>query len=358
MHKNSWDLLRLLAATLVLYSHQFALLGLPEPLFVGTATFGTAGVAIFFFLSGYLVWSSWERDPNIWRFFLRRALRIFPALWVVCLLSVFVLGPVATVLPIKSYFASDVTWRYLETAFLNLPRILPGIFLNSPFPQVVNGSLWTLPLEVLCYVSVLLVGLLCLVQKRWRILTIGLCLSFFVLLASLGPQGVADQFAPAMVLLARNVVEHFGFAYDRYASHYEMAAIFWWGVLYGALLTSPGKWGSPVVAGLVLLATVTAILWSFERTALLVFVALAVHAAGRLAAGARLTERLGDLSYGVYIVAFPVQQMGVQWGRAHGWNMATYFLTSFLATYALAYLSWHAVEKRALLFKPKTKTAL
>ena len=55
---NSLDLLRLVAAWLVLYSHQYALMGLPEPLFLGLNTFGGAGVAIFFFLSGSLVWGS------------------------------------------------------------------------------------------------------------------------------------------------------------------------------------------------------------------------------------------------------------------------------------------------------------
>ena len=61
-NKNSLDLLRLVAAAMVLYSHQYALLGLAEPAFISWDTIGRAGVTIFFFLSGYLVWSSWDRD--------------------------------------------------------------------------------------------------------------------------------------------------------------------------------------------------------------------------------------------------------------------------------------------------------
>lgn len=86
--RNSLDLLRLVAATLVLFSHQYALLGQPEPSFFGWTSFGGARVTIFFFLSGVLVWSSWARDPDRWLLFVRRALRIFPALWVVVLGSV------------------------------------------------------------------------------------------------------------------------------------------------------------------------------------------------------------------------------------------------------------------------------
>lgn len=357
MHKNSWDLLRLAAASMVLYSHQYALLGMLEPSFLGLASFGTVGVAIFFFLSGYLVWSSWERDPHVWRFFVRRALRILPALWVVCLLSVLVLGPVASDLSPARYFASDQTWRYLETALLALPRTLPGVFLQSPYPQVVNGSLWTLPLEALCYVSVALFGLVCLRRPSWRSAVLCLCLLFLLVLASLGPLGVASQLAPGFVSWGRNLAESLGFAYDRYASHFEMAALFWWGVMYGACLKTPGTVRPAAIAGLAILAVTTAVLWSFERTALLVFVALLVHAAGKLPVGAKWMDSLGDLSYGVYIVAFPVQQLGVQWGRARGWNMAAYFSVSFFVTYALAYASWHGVEKRALRFKPPTRTA-
>lgn len=71
--KNSVELLRLVAATFVLFSHQYALLGQPEPSFFGWTSFGGAGVTVFFFLSGVLVWSSWARDPDRGRFFVRRA---------------------------------------------------------------------------------------------------------------------------------------------------------------------------------------------------------------------------------------------------------------------------------------------
>ena len=149
--KNSLDLLRLVAATLVLYSHQHVLTGLAEPSFFGWNTFGGAGVTIFFFLSGLLVWSSWERDPDARRFFMRRSLRIFPALWVVVLASVFLLGPALSSLSVPEYFSASATWRYLSTAILVVHNFLPGVFIDNPYPLAVNGSLWTLPVEFLCY---------------------------------------------------------------------------------------------------------------------------------------------------------------------------------------------------------------
>jgi peptidoglycan/LPS O-acetylase OafA/YrhL len=335
MNKNSLDLLRLIAATMVLFSHQYALLGLAEPSFLGWNTFGGAGVAIFFFLSGFLVWSSWDRDPNAKRFFQRRSLRIFPALWFVCLLSVFVMGPLMTILPAGDYLRSPSTWRYLTTALLVSPNTLPGLFPENPMPLVVNGSLWTLPVEFLCYLTVAVTGWVLIALKRARGPWLGLCLLGVVVAASFGPLFVGTRFAP----------------------HWEMVALFWWGVYYGHCLKGPKQWLDLALAVLALVGFAMLGPRGFERTAMLVFVVLLVHLARTVPVGARLTDRLGDLSYGVYIFAFPVQQIGVQYGRVMGWSFPIYFAVSMVVTFVLAYVSWHAVEKKALRFKPTSRRA-
>lgn len=336
MNKNSLDLLRLVAAAMVLYSHQYALLGLAEPSFLGWNTFGGAGVTIFFFLSGYLVWSSWDRDPHAGRFFQRRSLRIFPALWVVCLLSVFLMGPVVSVLSLGGYFASFVTWNYLTTALLVPARILPGLFTANHFPLVVNGSLWTLPVEFMCYCTIAGLGLVMLALKLKQDVLLGVALVGVVLVASYGPLVIGVHFTP----------------------HLEMVGVFWWGALYGFFLKAKQK---RLGLAFVLLATVAFIGFGllgprgFERAAMLLGAALLVHIARSVATGARLTDPLGDLSYGVYIFAFPVQQLGAHYGRALDWSFSTYLSVSFLATFGLAYASWHGVEKRALRFKPAAR---
>lgn len=335
-NKNSLDLLRLVAAAMVLYSHQYALLGLAEPAFISWDTIGRAGVTIFFFLSGYLVWSSWDRDPHFKRFFQRRVLRIFPALWVVCLLSVFVLGPVVSVLSLRDYFLSSLTWSYLATALLVPARILPGLFTANHFPLVVNGSLWTLPVEFLCYCTIAVVGLTVLAAKLRRGLAIGLALAGVVLVATYGPLVIGVFFVP----------------------HLEMVAMFWWGAVYGYCLKRERERFGVAVVFFAIAFTAFALLGprGFERTAMLVCAAALVHVARHVTAGARLTDPLGDLSYGVYIFAFPVQQLGVHYGRGLGWSFGTYLSVSLLATLGLAYASWHRVEKRALRFKPASRS--
>lgn len=331
MHKNSFDLLRLAAALMVLYSHQYALLGLPEPSFMGWNSLGGAGVTIFFFLSGFLVSTSWERDPDLKRFFVRRSLRIFPGLWVVFFLSVFLVGPLFTVLAPGDYFTSRTTLRYLGTAALLSTNTLPGLFPDNPMPFVVNGSLWTLPVEFLCYCTVAVAGLIMVAFKDKQGLLLGVSLLGVVLVATYGPLVIGDFFTP----------------------HLEMVADFWWGVFYGYCLKEPKERLGLILAALALIGFAVLGPRAVERTAMLACAALLVHAASRISAGARVTDHFGDMSYGVYIFAFPVQQLGIQWGRVHDWGFTTYLSVSLVVTLGLAYMSWHGVEKRALLLKPK-----
>ncbi|MFT8095014.1 acyltransferase family protein, partial [Salmonella enterica] len=64
---NNFDALRLLAALLVIWSHQFAVMGLPGPQLLHNEP-GALGVVIFFAISGYLVTLSWLADPHLGRF--------------------------------------------------------------------------------------------------------------------------------------------------------------------------------------------------------------------------------------------------------------------------------------------------
>lgn len=335
--RNSLDLLRLVAAVMVLYSHQFVLMGQADPSFFGLTTFGGAGVTVFFFLSGWLVWSSWDRDPHLWRFFVRRSLRIFPALWVVVFFALFFMGPVLSSLSLPDYFAATETWRYAATAFLVPRYTLPGVFVDNAYARVVNGSLWTLPVEFLCYVSVAALGCLRAIPDNLRMAAMILLV---VLLACFAPLVTGAKFT----------------------LYFEMLAAFWAGAFYGYACkktdqTNPGQWLT-WGAGLLALAAF-ALLGprGVERSAMLLLAASLVMGAQRLTWGAALTDRWGDLSYGFYIWAFPVQQMVVHTGRVQGWGWGASFVGSLILTGGLAWLSWHLVEKPVLRFKPATRVA-
>jgi peptidoglycan/LPS O-acetylase OafA/YrhL len=116
--QNNLNALRLLAAGLVLYGHSFVFLGLREPVFMSSMPLGPLGAYIFFTISGYLVTQRWQQDPHTGRFFVRRTLRIFPGLFVCTLLSVLVLCPLVTTLPVRQYFSNPTAWKYLSNLFL------------------------------------------------------------------------------------------------------------------------------------------------------------------------------------------------------------------------------------------------
>jgi peptidoglycan/LPS O-acetylase OafA/YrhL len=285
--RNNFDALRLLGAFLVLISHQFALSGRPEPIFVGEHSFGNLGVLIFFSISGYLVTASWLKDPDIRRFAARRALRIVPALCVSIPLTLAVIAALGL------------------TGFPGNPR------------HLANGSLWTIPYEVYCYALLLVAGV------ATRHPSIVLAVGIFVYFVLSGLQS------------GESILACFGlfFAAGSLLRAYPY-------------LRKPLPTLSFLVTGCVLV--------HIDQTKLglaLVVPVLTVAIGVRSWAGLRDIPGIGDLSYGIYIYAWPVQQIGV---ALMGRQMPYLALLSVTlpVTLALAAASWHLVEKKALRFKP------
>lgn len=328
---NSLDVLRLLAAWLVLFSHQFAFLGWAEPTIFGEYAWGEVGLAIFFFLSGGLVWGSWCRDPNWRRFFIRRCLRIFPGLIVVVLLCAFVLGPALTNLSWQDYWSADGTWTYFKTILLNNQKGLPGVFEKNPYDLAVNGSLWSLSPEFFAYVMVAVVGSV-MVRRQ-------------------------DTGAAVLLCMFVGILSYYIVRNGHSKVHYEVIALFGWGAVWARWMASRGVGQSFSVfaLALVFLAFVFfafALNGGVHRTVLMLSVALIVAVAYRLTLFKGFMARLGDISYGVYIYAFPVQQTLVHFFP--DWHLAMHLCGSTGVTVVLAALSWRYVESVALLYKPSS----
>ena len=159
--KNNLDIIRFLAATLVVFSHAYPLTtgnNATEPFAVcsnGQMTFGELAVSIFFIISGFLITQSYDRSKNPIYYFKARVLRIFPGLIFCVLLTVFFLGPIFTELNVKDYFKDPKTYDYLKTITLYwIQYDLPGVFQTNVWPGAVNGSLWTLWYEFFFYIVV------------------------------------------------------------------------------------------------------------------------------------------------------------------------------------------------------------
>ena len=167
---NNLGLLKIIAAILVIFSHAYAVTGTSDdPLYRLTGSqlsFGGLAVAVFFFASGFFIAKSLLKRRSGLEFWKGRLIRIYPAFITVILLTAFVLGPVLTTLPAGEYFRNTQTYSYL-LYLLMIPRYyLPGVLDNAPYPGVINGSLWTLILEMICYAGIFIVFILHLLERE------------------------------------------------------------------------------------------------------------------------------------------------------------------------------------------------
>lgn len=148
---NNFNIIRFFAAFAVIYGHMSSIMGEAAFPLLGQRI-STIGVKILFTFSGYLITKSYLSDPHFGRYMIRRCFRIFPAYIVLILLSALVIGPIFTSLPLTEYFAAPGTWNYIWKNLLFSPTYtLPGLFEACPYPNAVNGSLWTLPFEFAMY---------------------------------------------------------------------------------------------------------------------------------------------------------------------------------------------------------------
>lgn len=319
--ENNLNLLRLVAALAVMVSHAWPIVhgpGTAEPLEAATGyTLGTMAVMVFFGLSGFLIAASWDRAPDAKRFVARRARRLLPALWVMLGLSALAMGPAVTSLGTAGYLADPGTWRFLVRNALLLPvePALPGVFTGNPYPAAA-GSIWTLHYEATCYLALLAAGMAGLIRRRHSLwLLVGL-----IAAAVAGGDAAHPRIASLLMLGLP-----FGFG---------VAAYVWRDVL---------AVGLPGTAMLMLSACAA------QGTALypVLFTAALVHAT--LWAGfvpcrwARAWNRVGDISYGVYLYAFPVQGL-VQYLWAPE-TVTAHLMLAAMPVIVLATLSWQLVEK-------------
>ena len=335
-HHNNLTALRWFAACLVLYGHAFVFLGLLEPLFLQWAPMGPLGVYIFFAISGYLVAQSWQRDPSVPRFLAKRILRIFPGLLVCTLLSVLVLGPWLTTLDMATYWRNEHTRGYFTNMALYMTYHLPGVFAQNKLPHAVNGSLWSLPVEFFMYLLLALLGVVgALLQKpKWgQWLTASVTLGFMAL--------VSLWALPATEALVY---------YRTDLRQIPLCGVYFMvGVCLYQFQLQKYFTLSNVVLAVVLWLCLAKDMQLFVMASWLVlpFVVLA-FGLSRHSWFSRWHQR--DYSYGIYIYAFPVQQTLVSfWPQMPLW---AYHLSTFVATVALAAMSWHLVEKPALKLKP------
>jgi peptidoglycan/LPS O-acetylase OafA/YrhL len=339
---NNFNLIRFLAATLVLYSHSYALTlgrGNVDPLkgLIGM-TWGHIAVDIFFVTSGFLIAGSFFVRNNLFVFFWSRALRIFPALIVAILACVFIFGLWFTTLSPWEYITDPKTREFLlknMTLFFGVEYFLPGVFETNPWDKTVNGSLWTLPYELKMYV---LLAFVLVAIKFVKKSSNYLDFKYYLLMLAVG-----SVFINFSIHFEWFEVTRFVEDFTRLFSMFFIgAAIFVW---RDSIRMSTGVFAA--MSLVLLISTMDNDLFYLSYCLFLPYMVfyLAYVPSGKV----RQFNRTGDYSYGIYIYAYPVQQSVVAVFPEVSVGMMV--VLSFVVTLILSMLSWHLVEKKCLKMK-------
>jgi peptidoglycan/LPS O-acetylase OafA/YrhL len=319
---NNFDFMRFAAATLVVAAHAYALhtgysqIGLHDPVMLA----GRAALAALLATSGYLIAASWESTASPLRFAWKRFLRVVPGLIPVILVTLFILGPLVTSLPQDDYFAALLSPEGLAAVpFFENGGVL-GLFQDNPVAYV-NGSLWTIPLEAALYGVV----------------------------AALGVAGLLHRRGALPALIALSVLVWFCWFDDVRMAKVRFSLYF----LLGALLYLRRERVTlrPAIAGGLLILLVASAMTPFAAIAGVVAIPyLTIYAAHIPLPLLNTFGRHGDFSYGIYLYHYPLQQTIIQ-VTANTVAIPALFGISFAAAFACAFISWHAIERRALAAK-------
>ena len=337
---NNFDLLRLTAALAVLFGHSFVLtagqtsLETVDPIsrfLIPNAGFNEAvhdlAVDVFFVISGFLVARSFLTQKTLIGFIEARVLRVFPAAILCTVITIVALFWLGT-LPAARYFTDPETWQFLinNSTLWRVEYDLPGVFANNAYAGAVNGSLWTLPIELRAYVFLTLLGVLRLLRFR---------LAANLVFAVLAILFLVPEWSS---LVTRNPDKWRLFLF------FFAGAAFYINRKYIPLGILP-----PVVLLAVYMGTA-----AFPKLHALIFVVLVSYVTLAIALAryypALDPGKIGDVSYGVYLYAFPVQQALIHLLPAglSGWGLA---IAAGMVTLSLAAMSWFLVEKRVLTHK-------
>lgn len=332
--------MHLLCALLVIVSHSYAMVGLHgnEPLLRMTHLMIASDIGLcgFFTISGYFILNSLMTSKNILSYLGKRCLKIFPAL-LVCLIVV--------VIACSFFYTGDgCYWGQKETysfiwrnlTLYPIQWVIPGVFENN-FMATVNGSLWTLAPQFTLYI--LIIALFFLRKHR----PIVVALSFIALILCLIKNVIfADKFA------------HTDICYIGVNSFARFAQFFAIGMLLQVrqyFRSNKARW--TIIAVCSILAIVFLIIHTSISITPLVMLCVSVIfiMVGEMywKPVSDMFKRVGDLSYGTYIYAFPIQQMMI--ASIPGITPRTLMALTIAIVLPVAFASWKLIEVPSLSLK-------
>lgn len=338
---NNLGFLRFFFATSIIFAHSFGIMGpYHDPFWrISNGQTVEVGLAInyFFVMSGFLVTASWISTPRFWVFLKKRAIRLYPAVAVMSLFVIFAIGPLS-VNNVPEYLHHLSPIAYLKALVLLHVPPLPGVFTGMPTPAdvanaihnspPVNGPMWSIGYQMRCYMVIAFLGMLGLYRHRGLVLGLWFVTIGVYLAASLGhwnPLGHASYPAIGQLSLWPRLLTYYGAGMLAYLYRDKIPYSPWLFVVSLVGLALACRWG---------LALAQPILGSY---AVFYFAYCKEIPLQNFA-------RNGDLSYGLYIYAWPIQEILAQRFRSY-LNPYSLFAAAFVITLVLAILSNRFVEK-------------
>ncbi|MFV8360230.1 acyltransferase family protein [Flavobacterium sp. LS1P3] len=333
---NNFDFLRFLFALLVVVSHSYPLSGDNErsqwiyQITNGQIVLAQIGLSGFFIISGYFIFQSLERSKDLLDYFKKRFLRLFPALAVVLILSI-ILVPFVYEGEV-SFFKNTSVYTYVpyNLSLFGFQSSIKGIFDTNAY-HAINGSLWTIRYEFSLYIAV---ALLFFFRTQKQLVTFMLLVGFTI-----------------FMLLYTFCLNRFGGSslFGLQGIHVlNLGTFFISGSLLASLQFEKIKHKS-IILGISILILVLSLYFNcYDSVKHLVF-PIAVLLIGFIPLPfIRTFGKFGDMSYGIYIYSFPIQQT-----LMYFFKLKTYELLIFSVMISIVFgcLSWHLIEKRALKYK-------
>lgn len=332
--ENNYGILRVICATAVIYGHMHILMGEAPPVLFGNGVHAL-GFKLLMILSGYMITQSCIYEKIWWKYFVKRIIRILPALICSTIVTI-VIGAFCTPVDFKTYWTGTNTKAYLLNILLNPRFVLTDTFIENPY-YAVNGSIWALPIEFSLYIVIFIaLKLLCKCKyKKWILAGITVALSFYQM---------------ARVLFFPNAI-YVVWGTD-WVNAISLYPFFFMGALYA--VTDVKKYCNLQVA-FILLFVISGISWknswSYEMMIIYALPYIIISFGECMKPIFKNFMKNTDVSYGMYLYGFVVQQIFIYVLITKQNLLVTaneIFVLAFIVSLIIGIISWKFVERPAI----------
>lgn len=333
-HDNNMAVVRYVLSFLVLISHTAALAQISLPI----SNYSFIAVGGFFTLSGFLLFASFQKKPSLKYYLSRRAKRILPPYFLVVIVCAITFVTISS-LSWKDYYTDKGFWEYLiaNLSFLNfIHPSLPGVFEGNQYTDsAVNGSLWTMKGEWICYFSVPCIYWILSKKKNLNVclfmILIILCILISYVLYYTGEETKNDiyftfskQFSTIFVFFYTgcliNILYKYFLKYKWYILVIDLSIIClsgYYEIIYYTIIRP--------------LAISVLVIWFSQ-----------------VGKWGYFLRNHDDLSYDIYLFHYPIIQLCVYWSLPNKINPLLILLIVSLGSFICSLISWNLIGKRFL----------